>query len=396
MTDTGLPPTSTAQGGGAGAAGSPSSGGAGAAGSPSAGAAGAISTGGSSGSAGSAGAGVAGSAGSAGANGSAGAGGVAGAAGGGTVDPGNAGDGLRVLPQPFKAAPEISKLDGVPHGKLLSFTFAKGSSQRYPKAPARGVKIYVPAQYVTGTPAPVMVVQDGDDFYGFPGLLSNTLDNLINAKKLPPIVAVFANNGGGDAQGSERGLEYDTLSGVYAEWVDQELLPRAEQETKAQLAAQAVTFTKDPEGRCGMGGSSGGIAAFIMAWYHPDLFRRALTFSPSFVAQESPTNPAHPLGAWNFHEDKDEDEGGIIAKTDPIKPIRVWMEAGTNDLNGGTQYPHYDLEYGARRSEMKMAAKGYHVHLDIGTNAAHVDGNVVKQTLPEAMLWVWRGYQGAE
>jgi len=23
-----------------------------------------------------------------------------------------------------------------------------------------------------------------------------------------------------------------------------------------------------------------------------------------------------------------------------------------------------------------------------------VDGNVVKATLPEAMLWVWRGYQG--
>jgi len=41
-------------------------------------------------------------------------------------------------------------------------------------------------------------------------------------------VAVFANNGGGDAQGSERGLEYDTLSGVYAEWVDRELFPRVE------------------------------------------------------------------------------------------------------------------------------------------------------------------------
>ena len=302
---------------------------------------------------------------------------------------------MRILSQPFNAAVETTK-QNVPHGKVIKLTLAANSSQRYPKAPARPVAIYVPAQYVSGTPAPVIVVQDGNNFFGFVDLVSNTLDNLINSKRLPPIVAVFPDNGGGDAQGSERGLEYDTLSGVYAEWVDQELLPRAEQETKAQLPAQAVTFTKDPEGRAAMGGSSGGIASFIMTWYHPDLFRRALTFSPSFVAQESPVNPAHPLGAWNFHEDGDEDEGGIIAKTVPNKPIRVWMECGTNDLNGGTEYPHYDLEYGAKRSELKMAAKGYHVHLDVGTNAAHVDGIVVKETLPEAMLWVWRGYQGTK
>jgi S-formylglutathione hydrolase FrmB len=30
-----------------------------------------------------------------------------------------------------------------------------------------------------------------------------------------------------------------------------------------------VKLTKDPEGRATMGGSSGGPAALIMAWYHP-------------------------------------------------------------------------------------------------------------------------------
>ena len=221
-------------------------------------------------------------------------------------------------------------------------------------------------------------------------------------KLFPPIVAVFANNGGGDAQGSPRCKEYDTLSGVYAEFVDQELLPRVELETQSKLAEQAVTFTKDPEGRGLLGGSSGGIASFIAAWYRPDLFRRVIGFSPSFVAQESPKSPEHPLGAWNFHEDGREDDGGIIMKTEPLKPIRVWMAAGTNDYGAGTQddpntpYPYYDFAFAIPRAYDKLIKKGYpHVHLDVGTGAGHVDGGLVRATLPSALLWAWRGYVGS-
>jgi enterochelin esterase-like enzyme len=319
----------------------------------------------------------------------------------GTADPGPEGDGMRTVPQPFKVAPETQSHAGVPHGARIKFTIPHGTSLRYPNAVDREINVYVPSQYVKGTPAPVIVVQDGNNFYGFVGLLSNTLDNLIGANQLPPIVAVFANNGGGDAQGSERGKEYDTLSGVYAEWVDQELLPQVEQQTLAQLPAKAVTFTKDPEGRGALGGSSGGVASFIMAWYHPDLFRRVIGYSPSFVAQEYPINPAHPLGAWNFHEDDNMDAGGIIAKTSPNEPVRAWLECGTNDDGAGTalipntQYPHYDFYYAVTRTGEKLAGKGYHVHYDVGQGAGHVDGGMVQATLPEAVLWAWRGYQPA-
>jgi hypothetical protein len=323
-----------------------------------------------------------------------------GSGGGSTVDPGTEGDGRRDLDKPAPS-PEVSMKEGVPHGQKLKFTLPTGSTTRYADANPREVNVYVPMQYVKGTPAPVLVVQDGNQFFGWVELVSNTLDNLIGAGKLPPIVAVFVNNGGGDAQGSHRGEEYDTLSGVYAEFIDQEILPRVEQETAQKLAAQAVTFTKDPEGRATLGGSSGGIASFIAAWYHPDLFRRVIGFSPSFVAQESPKNPEHPLGAWNFHENGHEDDGGIIAMTDPLKPIRVWLEAGTNDYSAGTQndpnteYPYYDFAYAIPRAYEKMVKKGYpHVHLDVGKGAGHVDQAMVKGTLPDAMLWVWRGYEG--
>ncbi len=343
--------------------------------------------------------------------GAAGGGGVAGSAGsvgsggssGDVTDPGTDGDGKRTLAKPYGgAAPEIKQQTGVPHGAKFKFTLAAGSSKIYPGAIAREINVYIPTQYVKGTPAPVIVVQDGNNFYDFVNMVSNTLDNLIAANKLPPIVAVFANNGGGDAQFTERGKEYDTLSGVYAEWVDQELLPRVETQSQTSLPAQAVTFTKDPEGRGSLGGSSGGIASFTMAWYHPDLFRRVIGYSPSFVAQEAPPNPAHPLGGWNYHEDKDNDAGGIIAKTDPIKPIRAWLECGTNDEGAGTasdpntQYPHYDFYFAGTRTWEKLTGKGYHAHLDVGTGAGHVDGNMVAATLPTAILWAWRGYKGAQ
>ena len=87
------------------------------------------------------------------------------------------------------------------------------------------------------------------------------------------MIAISIGNGSGDAQGSERGLEYDTMSGRYAEFVEQELLPLVEKQYHVKL-------TKDPERRATMGGSSGGSCALIMAWYHPD-FTIAFSLTPA-------------------------------------------------------------------------------------------------------------------
>ena len=93
-------------------------------------------------------------------------------------------------------------------------------------------------------------------------------------------------------QGSERGLEYDTMSGKYAEFVEKEVLPLVEKNANVKL-------TKDPDGRVTMGGSSGGSAALAMAWYHPDLYHRVLDLfghlRESAVAHE-PGTAARRLG----------------------------------------------------------------------------------------------------
>jgi enterochelin esterase-like enzyme len=100
--------------------------------------------------------------------------------------------------------------------------------------------------------------------------LFTALDDLIAQKRVPVVVAISIANGSRDAQGSERGLEYATMSGRYAKFVEKEVRPRVETEANLKL-------TKDPDGRATMGTSSGGSCALIMAWYHPELYHRVLT-----------------------------------------------------------------------------------------------------------------------
>ena len=148
-------------------------------------------------------------------------------------------------------------------------------------------------------------------------MLFSALEALIAQHKVPVMIAISIGNGGGDAQGSERGLEYDTMSGTYAEFVETEVLPMVE--TRAHMK-----LTHDPDGRATMGGSSGGACALIMAWYHPELYHRVLSYSGTFVNQHWPYNSHIPHGAWEFHE-------RLIAGS-PKKPIRLWLEVGDRDL----------------------------------------------------------------
>ncbi len=344
-------------------------------------------------------------------------------------DAGTDGDGMFTIAGPYKSAPEYTRQSGVPVGKVIRFAIA--SSIIYPKAPNRTVAVYVPTQYKAGTPAPVMVFQDGTDFYGFDGSIPTVLDNLIAKGSIPPVVGVFAGNGGGDSVGSERGLEYDTVSGLYAEWADKELLPRVEMETKTSLPNQPVTFTHDPEGRGSMGGSSGGAASFSMAWWRPDLFRRVITFSGTFVTQV-PAGSPFPHGAWIYHDIDPYDPaapnglimgycgsssgpkttsvvepcdtplskmaceavGGCIWNADNPKPIRMWHEAGTNDDGAsGAPSTYRNFHLANQRMALAFKAKGYHFHYDDAQGAGHVDMGPLRQTLPAALTWLWRGYR---
>ena len=295
-------------------------------------------------------------------------------------------------------APESTPNPDVPHGTI---TMSSADSKYYPgiardkgtfgtpdptnpaslivttshPAPyTRTVTVYVPAEYVPGTVAPFIVGADGPD-----KLLFTVLDNLIAAHKLPPMIAISIQNGGGDAQGSERGLEYDTLSPRYAEFVENEVLPLVE--------AQAhVKLSHDPDARATMGGSSGGSCALIMAWYHPDLYHRVLTYSGTYVNQQWPFNPATPQGAWGFHT--------TLIPNSPRKPLRLWLEVGDRDLYNPNLMRDNMHDWVVANEAMArvLAAKHYPYQFVFARNAGHVDHAVRAQTLPEALEYIWQGY----
>jgi enterochelin esterase-like enzyme len=309
-------------------------------------------------------------------------------------------DGNFILGPTHNPAPEMTVHEGVPQGTVYEFTMNSADSKFYPgiarepgthgtadpNDPAkmivsshpvpytRRVAVYVPKQYVAGTAAPFIVGADGPD-----RMLFTALDNLIAEHKVPTMIAISIGNGGGDAQGSERGLEYDTMSGKYAEFVEQEVLPLVEKQYNVKL-------TKDPEGRATMGGSSGAACALIMAWYHPELYHRVLSYSGTYVNQQWPPNPETPHGAWEFHEH--------LIPNSPKKPIRIWMEVGDRDLlNPNVMRDNmHDWVLANENMAKVLAAKGYHYQFVFARNAGHTDRAVKQQTLPEALEYVWQGY----
>lgn len=287
-------------------------------------------------------------------------------------------DGDFVIGPDYTNAPESRENPDVPRGSVYSFVMQSGESKFYPGLNGpyrRGVYVYVPKQYISGTAAPFIVAQDGK---GYVNRLPAVLDNLISEHRLPAMVAVMIDNGGGDGRGSERGLEYDTVSARYADFVEAEVLPEVERRCH-------IALTKDPNGRATMGGSSGAACAFTMAWFRPDLYRRVLSYSGTFVNQQSPFNRATPGGAWEYHEH-------MIARSDK-KPLRIWLEVGENDL--GFDRDEASLHNWVMANERMAAvlkAKHYHYRFVFCKGARHVDRRAVGETLPGALVWLWQGY----
>jgi enterochelin esterase-like enzyme len=312
-------------------------------------------------------------------------------------------DGNFIVGPTHKKAPEMTPQEGVPKGTVVSFKMKSADSKFYPgimrepgtfgtpdpKNPAkldvptskaapweRTVTVYVPQQLAKDAPAPFIVTADGDKSI-FPAL-----DNLIHQKRVPAQVAIAIANGGGDAQGSQRGLEYDTMSSKYAEWVEAEVLPLVEKEA-------GVKLTKDPNARATMGCSSGGSCAFIMAWYRPDLYRRVLTTSGTYVNQQWPWNPETPGGAWDLHRT-------LIPKSEK-KPLRIWMQVGDMDLlNPNIMRDNmHDWVEANNLMAQALAAKGYSYQYVFTRNARHCDGAMKQQLLPQALEYIWKDYKPA-
>lgn len=347
---------------------------------------------GSGGRGGEAGAGQAGSAGSAGSSGNT------------LPDPGPEGDGDSMVGPSYTNQAELGDR-GNPKGKSFSFTMkiadsvifnGKDSTVSASKVnTTRAINVYIPKLYKDGDAAPVLIIQDGP---GELGQVSNALDNLTISqdakRKLPPFVVVAVQNGGNDSIGSERGLEYDTLSDRYARFIDQEVLPAVQANTQVKAAFPNLRFTKQASGRGSLGCSSGGAAAFSMGWFRPDLFSRIIGYSTTLVAQQDPKSAEaklYPLGAWDYHSSKEIIKNDATGKE---KQLRIFINANQNDL-GSTEAEstHHNWLMANQRTAAALKARGFHYKFVEGMGVGHCDGKVQSATLADALIWVWRGYE---
>lgn len=292
---------------------------------------------------------------------------------------------------------------GNPKGKFFEFSMRLADSKIFrgddatldPKKPVRKERkifVYVPASYKDGTKAPVLVTLDGPSHLN---LVRNALDNLTISKdperKLPAFIAIAVENGGNDSKGSERGLEYDTMSDRFARFINDEVLPAVLHNKEIRKAYPYLAITDDPWGKAAMGCSSGGAAALTMGWFRPDLFRRLITYSGTFVDQQdddAPEEKEYPLGAWEYHSSKK------LIENSEKKPLRIFTHVSEFD-NGAKdrEETYHNWVMANERTAAALKAKGYEYRYVFSRETRHCDGKVFEQTLADTLVWMWRDYK---
>ncbi|QDT10134.1 alpha/beta hydrolase [Stieleria marina] len=270
--------------------------------------------------------------------------------------------------QEYRHGPDSQVQDGVPKGKVtqhvdLESKIFPGTKRRY--------SVYVPAQYDGSEPAALMVFQDGHAFEGLTGdfRLPTVFDNLIAKGDMPITIAVMIDPGhkgelpekrGWRPRPANRSFEYDSVSGDYAEFLLNEILPEITKDFK---------ISENPELRAICGNSSGGICAFSVAWFRPDSFHKVLSHIGSFT---------NIRGGHNY--------AAMIRKTDK-KSLRVFLQDGENDLDN----EHGNWPLANQQLAKSLAFKDYDYKFVFGTEAHN--GKHGGAIFPDSLRWLWRGWK---
>jgi putative esterase len=302
----------------------------------------------------------------------------------------------------YTLGPDSLPHDGVPHGTI---TQPKNIPSKIFPGTSHMFTVYVPAQYDSNKPACLMIFQDGHAYADVNGeyRIPNVFDNLIYRREMPVTIAVFINPGHSTNQpdfsasnwdaNSNRPEEYNVLDDRYSQVILQELMPELK---------QSYNISDNPDDRALSGASSGAIAAFTVAWHHPDQFHKVITTIGSFTAIRG--GDAYP---------------SLISQSDK-KPIRIFLEDGVNDNRGiggrggrggrgntnapvavaapatGTNNYNPGRDWHGQNIRMveALTAKGYDVNYawTLGTHSNKHGGAI----MPEMLRWLWRDYPRAD
>ena len=290
----------------------------------------------------------------------------------------------------FKFGGDSQRQAGVPRGKVTMHVWR--SNQVFPGT-IRRYWVYEPAQYADlvkslanydgnerqpGSQregAALMVFQDGHAYVDENGQFRVPIvfDNLIHKGDMPVTIGLFIDPGHVDDEllgekprwsltPSNRSVEYDTLSDAYARFLLDEILPEL---------GKRYHLSADPEWRAIGGASSGGIAAFTVAWERPDAFRKVLSHVGSFTNIRG--GHAYPS----------------LIRTSEKRPVRVFLQAGRNDLDN--QYGNWWLSNLQMKAALKFAKYEHRFEAGEGGHNGKHGGAI----LPDSLRWLWRGWENS-
>ena len=263
----------------------------------------------------------------------------------------------------YKLGEDSKKQKGVPEGAVTKYHLS--DSKIYPGT-ERDYWIYVPKQYDTKVPACLMIFQDGENYLTDSSFLAtNALDNLINKKEIPVIIAVFINPGdkgpGGPIYGGvgNRSIEYDSVGPTYPKFLIEDIMPKV---------TQLYNITKDPKGRALVGISSGGLAAFNAAWERPDVFGKVVSHVGSFV------------------DIRGGDEFPNLIRRTPKRRIKVFLQDGENDLD--LIFGSWTLANKEMAAALEYSGYDYKYVFGTGRHSLRHGGSI----FPETLRWLWSDY----
>lgn len=278
---------------------------------------------------------------------------------------------------------------GIPRGELKGpFSF----HSKIIEGTVRQYWLFIPAQYTASQPASVLVFQDGFRATNPEGSIRapQVMENLIAKGEMPVTIGIFITPGNrsevypedlGSKNPNNRAQEYDAMDDRYARLIVEEILPEV---------SQQYNLTDDPEQRAIGGSSSGAIAAFTVAWYYPDVFRKVYSGIGSYVSigfrpHETPIK----LGGQDYP---------ALIRRESIRPMRIFIQDGSHDLSN--EWGDWFLA----NQQMVSAMKYANAHADqhklegpryqftaVWTDGEHSDKHP-GALLPEGLKWLWAAH----
>lgn len=247
-----------------------------------------------------------------------------------------------------------------------TFEFQMTESAVYPGT-ERKITVWVPDEYKEDSPACLIV--RFDNFANLPYCCGK----LISQGQIPVCIAICIEPGKVyDKEHKQvirhnRSNEFDNLNGNMARFLEEEVIPELCRQTTPD--GRRIRISPKAADHAAIGASSGGIAAFNLAWERPDLFSRVYTICGTFV----PFRYGDQFPA-------------IIRKTEP-KPIRVYFQDNKDDCWNplfGSWYDYNQLMVSA----MEFAGYEMDYHWDEGKHNAN-NGNAL---LEPVLQWLWAGW----